>query len=500
MEAPPPVDFPEPPLRTRREIFILLVGVTVGLLVATLLVPIVFGDAIDESTTGQSTVTPFSAPPIDDDADPSTGSSVTQPTTAAGSGVASAGAVTAGGPASTVPLAQRTASDVGVTPEAIRIGIPIPDTGPVLAAGFKALTVEQTKQLWTVMLEEQNKRGGVLGRKLEAKFAVWDVTNPIPATRENCLYFAQEAKVFAVIDTISYQPWIGCITKEQHIPFLSFAGSYDDFYATGLVHTLDQGVTRGFRNQVLGLEQMGLLKGRVIGVIMDDCPGDEAAAAAGTFPTLAKLGYEAKHRAVFSCSDNAQRAAQMSVQVNQFKAANVDTILIAAQSFFGPLFSREADAQQYRPKYSVTDLGNNTADGLSLYPTSAEGLIALSGLRRHEERARRPEPAIDAACRDAYNRGSGQSVARGGDTSDQVIMTCAVVRVFTAAAERAGVQITRGRFGGAFGVLGRFETPFMMPANFGGNRLDGLEAIHTLVWRADCSCFSPVDDYRPAPS
>jgi hypothetical protein len=496
MATPRDDDFPDPPLRSRREIFMLLMGVTVGLLVASLLVPILFGDPVDDSQPAATGALPVSAP----EASPAVDDAVTTTTGATGNATAqSPGASTAPTTPLTIPQAQRTASDVGVTPDAIRVGIPIPDTGPVLAAGFKALTVEQTKQLWSVMIDEQNKRGGVLGRKLEPKFAVWDVTNPIPATRENCLYFAQEAKVFAVIDTISYQPWIGCITKEHHIPFLSFAGSYDEFYATGLVHTLDQGVTRGFRNQVLGLEQLGLLKGHVIGVMMDDCPGDEAAAAAGTFPTLAKLGYEAKHRASFSCSDNAQRAAQISVQVNQFKTAGVDTMLIAAQSFFGPLFSREADAQQYRPEYYVTDLGNNTADGLALYPASADGLIALSGLRRHEERAGHPEPAMDAACRDSYNRASGQSVGRGGDTSDQVIMTCAVVRVFADAASRSGAQLTRSRFGGAFGQLGRFETPFMMPANFGGNRLDGLESVHTLVWHADCSCFSPVGDYRPAP-
>jgi hypothetical protein len=497
MAAPVDDDFPDPPLRSRREIFILLVGVTVGLLVASLLVPILFGDAVDDSQPAASSGAPLASVPASD-VDASDGTTTTVPAVSGAAAPRSSGLGT-NTSVVTIPSASRTASDVGVTPDVIRVGIPIPDTGPVLAAGFKALTVEQTKQLWSVMIDDQNKRGGVLGRKLEPKFAVWDVTNPIPATRENCLYFAQEAKVFAVIDTISYQPWIACITKEQHIPFLSFAGSYDEFYATGLVHTLDQGVTRGFRNQVLGLEQLGLLKGHVIGVMMDDCPGDEAAAAAGTFPTLAKLGYEAKHRAAFSCSDNAQRAAQISVQVNQFKAAGVDTMLIAAQSFFGPLFSREADAQQYRPKYYVTDLGNNTADGLSLYPASADGLIALSGLRRHEERAGRPEPAIDAACRDSYNRGSGQSVGRGGDTSDQVIMTCAVVRVFADAASRAGAQLTRARFGASFGQLGRFETPFMMPANFGGNRFDGLESVHTLVWHADCSCFSPLGDYRPAP-
>src|SRR5688500_8673440 len=153
MEGPREVDFPDPPLRTRREIFVLLVGVTVGLLVATLLVPIVFGDEISDSNPGAATVTPFSVPPTDGTAGPSPEAPGTQPAAAPVEGVAPGPRSAAIGPASTVPLAERTASDIGVTPEVIRIGIPIPDTGPVLAAGFKALTVEQTKQLWTVMLE-----------------------------------------------------------------------------------------------------------------------------------------------------------------------------------------------------------------------------------------------------------------------------------------------------------------------------------------------------------
>lgn len=113
------------------------------------------------------------------------------------------------------------ATDQGVTKNGIKLGFLIANTNQLSAAGFNAgLAGDQTKII-TAWMNELNRTGGVLGRKLSAYSQTFNVldANDMQAA---CKTMTQDQKVFSVITTGGYDSVAQlCIAKENKTPFIS---------------------------------------------------------------------------------------------------------------------------------------------------------------------------------------------------------------------------------------------------------------------------------------
>ena len=79
-------------------------------------------------------------------------------------------------PAAPTPTqpAQLTASDTGVTPEIISLGILIPEEIAFDGGGSSGDLVGDLYEQWTVAIEQINNAGGINGRELEPVFREFD--------------------------------------------------------------------------------------------------------------------------------------------------------------------------------------------------------------------------------------------------------------------------------------------------------------------------------------
>ena len=168
---------------TRQGAYLRLAALPVALLAVGLAVPFVAGDqvsgtalatggtalATDEGDIGTAENEEGFEIEAEADAEPEAGATTTTTAAAGGGGTAGAAAPSPGTPTTApAPSQPLTATDTGVTPTGIRVGMLILDVGPVGKAGAAvAIDPEQQRAAWQSYVDDVNARGGINGRKIE---------------------------------------------------------------------------------------------------------------------------------------------------------------------------------------------------------------------------------------------------------------------------------------------------------------------------------------------
>ncbi|HUC05548.1 MAG TPA: hypothetical protein VL961_09110, partial [Acidimicrobiales bacterium] len=88
-----------------------------------------------------------------------------------------------------------TASDVGVTPTTIKVGIPVPELSNL---GQLGATEGDPQLQWEAYIDNLNAHGGILGRQVVPVFTQIDLTNA-DSMEQACIYLTEQADVFAVL-------------------------------------------------------------------------------------------------------------------------------------------------------------------------------------------------------------------------------------------------------------------------------------------------------------
>ena len=63
-------------------------------------------------------------------------------------------------------------------------------------------------------------------------------------------------------------------------------------------------------------------------------------------------------------------------------------------------------------------------------------------------------------------------------------------------AESVGPDLTRAKWAQASQTRNTFEGAYVPASTFGPNRTNGGDLVHTLVWRADCTCYRSTSPLR----
>ncbi len=493
-------------LRSRTATYGVILGIVIGMLIAGLAVPLVFGKtpsqvsanaagAARERAGGDALTTTADQTAVTDasGADAAGGAAGTPGQTPFGG--SSAGTVARGG---------LTASDRGVTATSIKVAVMLVDLGTVskLGVNIPGLDPKEQQAVYDAFINYLNSQGGVLGRKLAPVYITFDPIDQDSMTAA-CVKATEDEKVFAAFDVGLNGSGQLCFTEQHQTPLIDLGsqGVPVGFFerSNGLLFTLFESGVRGLQNLADTLVARGALKGKRIGILDDKQPGNAETVTAGFVNTLKELGYQVEYRADLDADGNTA-ASQMPVVVNQMcNVHHVDTVFLLENFLLSSSFVQQADSQGCRPHYIVGDWQAMANDiSLTVMPASFAG-TAITTFRSGEWRVGKPEPAPDAACRQLYAKQTGKDVQRSDGTSYQsMTTTCGMVDLFARAARAVGPNLTRQALSAAFQRLGGHPLPGFGGASYGPQKFDGADPIRTMKSDNGCSCWLPADDFRTA--
>ena len=494
---------------SRARTYGVVVGVGVALLIVGLLVPFVIADPngnADLASGGDALGSDLSGlePTIDLDGDgtePTDAAAATNGptiTTVPGSGAAAPGAGEAGdatGPDTEQAADEpRTASDIGITADEIKLGILVPtaDFGGVDASD----TIGDVQALWQAHLDHVNANGGVNGRTVVPVFREFDGLS-FDDMRAACVFLTENAKVFAVVNAGGfYGDPILCVTEQHETPYIGQAAGIADAYerSAGRYFSTSMGKERTLLNFVARMEADGQLAGRKIG-ILDRDGIDKLPVSSALIPALGQLGYTVTHRATIA-DDFSVAQSQIPLEVQEMQRKGVDLVLPATGFTHGVLFVQNADAQNYRPKYALSDFAGGATDiyGLGM-SDSFDQSIGYTSLRTGEGRVGLPEAEYDARCREQAEAGVGHGIARDSGEYNTAVVACGVLDQFVRGARNAGVNPTRQSLVQALSGLGEFQAPYSGAASYFPGKTDAPDVIRRVQWSIGCRCWTPQTDF-----
>ena len=437
---------------------------------------------------------------------------VSEGSSSGAAGRGSAGDATGtGGGGTGAPSAAAAGPEVGVTGDAIKVGFLVLDIASAtrIAGGLTGIDPEQQRRAIQAYVDDLNKRGGIGGRTVVPAYRTFDVLSA-DDQRAACLELTRDQKVFAIIAAGGFGgPPILCVTQEHRTPLinLSSAGTPRQYVdqSGGMLFTLFQIADRQMAGWVAELDRMRALTGKKIGILSDDSsdPGD-LVVGPHLMKALRDAGHEVVHRSRLD-GDLAVGASQINVEVQQMRTSGAEAVLLPAFSTYASQFVGAADRQGWHPKWYVNDFANMSSQAIAAnMPESFEGSLATTVARTGEDVVNRPEPQVDAACREVYERATGETLPRMKDgeynnTYGTTLYACGMISLLERAATAAGADLTRPRFSAAMQRLGPVSLPRFGGGAFGVGKFDATDLVRTLRWHADCTCWKPLDEFHPMP-
>ncbi len=487
---------------TRRSTYGLLVGIGAAILLVGLALPFLVADPVNDSVLDASRSPVLepgrraggSSDGSSDGGDGATGSTSTTALTAGGGAGPGAGTATTVAPGSVA----RTASDIGITPDRIVVGIPVPDASAMgdTEGGVQfGETFGDFRTQYQVAIDALNERGGVHGRQVVPEYRLY-AAGDLDDMRAACVYLTEEKKVFAVLGGFFGDP-ILCVTEQHETPMLAQASEPDDFYvrSRGRYFSLAASKDRILGDLASALHRDGTLRGRTIGVL--DQEGIDAIPVDRTLlPRLDQLGYDVAYHARIA-NDVGAAQSQIPLEVQRMRGAGVDTVIVASGLIRATVFIQEAQNQRWRPQYLLSDFASGATDVYTLaMPDSFEGALAYTSFRTGEARAGRAEPAHDKACRELYEQRAEDRLDRTTIEYFYAVSACGIVGLFERGMTGAGPNPTRATLSQALQSLGTFDVPYGSTGSFRPGKFDAPDSTRRVRWDLGCRCWLPVDDFR----
>ena len=277
-------------------------------------------------------------------------------------------------PGTNVPTTPSRRNGPGITASKISIGIAYCDDEGSLerALGFEAAPSDE-RRAWEIVIEDTNKRGGIGGRKVEP---LW---KELPCSSSNqtfadmyeeaCTYFTRDNKVFAVMSGQADVPgYVACVHRAGAVIISTNLTDSDKRFLQAYPYNIlpsALAVDTMARVEVPALKAQNYFSSidpafpRVkVGIIVDDTPNFERTLNTALLPALRQAGitvadnHIARIQHLGRLSDAAALSAEISAAVLRFNTDRVSHVLfLQAQGILTLLFLREAQSQQYFPRY-----------------------------------------------------------------------------------------------------------------------------------------------------
>ena len=460
-------------MRRRIATYAVILGSAVAVLAIGLAVPAVFGQP-DRGPAAAATTIPAPVHPQDHDTRPP---------------------VVAVAP----PLPPHTAllaSDVGITPTTVTIGVILVGLGAVSAFGIDTSSLNPAAQrvYWEDAIARVNAAGGVAGRRLEAIYATGDILSA-DSMRTACRALTEDHHVFAVANVLGVtgDP-ILCVSRDHATPYLSVAGADPGYYRGGRVVTLEPSTDRTLAVLTSRLDPLGVFRGHRVGVVHDSGTG-----GADLERALRAAGATAVVDGPLHGDDPLVVTGQVAAAERRMQQAGVDTVVLLTNAVYGTVFATQADQDRYVPTYVLSDLGYATAGNsflANMPPSFFRHVVGVTTTEVGRGQAGLPESALDVGCRHDFEKASGRAAPPDGGDAVAAIASCALVQLVTMGVAGAGPNPTRAGFTRALARTGAFAVAGFGRGLLAPGHLDAADDSSVVTALGDCQCFSVIDGFR----
>ncbi len=491
---------------SRKELSLTTAALALALAVgAWTLTPVGSRSAADR-VSADSTVDEGTATPLDPEL-PTEGAS-TRKSNRSRAGASQAAANAAGEPGGSVTVRPGfTGSDIGVQADSIKLGFTIINLGGAESAGLSAATNlrDDIREVIDALVDDANKRGGVLGRKIVAAKASVDLLNA-DDQRQKCLQLTETEKVFGVIDSfaILYEPAKACVTVEHKRPLLSnIPGPRRNVEAAFpyQVSPVDD-YNQRLKNWVFWARDSGFFgKGfRKLGILSDSCATSALDdPKIGLKAYLRQIGVTSWSEFRANCDISSQQTSGTPA-VLQHIGDDVSHVFFATIGAGPRDYFRAAQAQGYKPKYGVSDMFGLTSTGTSRgwQPDQFDRTRAVT--TNHEGERVRGKPFTPEAerCSKIFTE-HGLDPIRDYSFDSEALFLCEELHLFIRTAMEVGPNLTRLAWATRVQTIGEFRPSFGDVARFDREgKVTGGDTIATIEWRRECTCYWQVEGFRPA--
>jgi len=413
-----------------------------------------------------------------------------------------AGAHGAAGPSGTVaPGVKLLASDQGVTPQAVKIGVLIINIGGIQGAGVALGLRTDIPAVIKAYVDYFNSLGGVAGRRIDY---VARATDPLSASdqQQACVSMTEDNKVFAVLDVSSTQgAGTLCYGQQHHVPLLQAGTTQSAEYVEQNFPYFYSANANGSRlaanwaNYASADGNFNFPPGHTLGVLADACAPQDDILDHALLPTLSKLGV--KPFVVKLSCDKSTAQEQTAAAVLDMQQHNVD--LVYTTTFFAnfQVFLEHASAQQWFPKYSVSDFGGYTSN-VETANFNAREFDGAQGVTTWRVGLKVDAAAI-ADCNKALKAAGVPLITDPYGADTEAGVQCDNFHMFIAAMNKAAPNPTRLAWGQVGQTLGEFPSAMAARAVLGKGKTTGGDALGRIQWKASCKCWtSVVPPTRPA--
>ncbi len=369
-----------------------------------------------------------------------------------------------GDSASTTEAQERTASDVGVTADTIKIGLGVSDLDGLRAGGISlpaALTTRNMSIRVTSYIDQWNAAGGINGRMIEPVVLTWDPTKP-DTQDQFCAEATVDNELFAVIVPIGLNnKTVDCLLDAGMLTYFGdFAAqaSHDSQLLVTVAPPVEIAARAGAQ---AAIDAGALPAGATVGVLTGNGPADVAGGEA-TKEALEEAGYGVSLVEVNTLQGDVGAVNQESgVAAGTFRAAGVANVLMllnfTAQSGF-----YDAAGGDIQVTALDTSPSNCTPFGASRTPPAAMGTtcFAVWDNTNTADGQIREETEFEAECRAHFDEvfasefptpsspgvPSGQVITLPDGTelsSDYAWMDCTMTNVMEQSLRGAGINPTR---------------------------------------------------------
>lgn len=259
------------------------------------------------------------------------------------------------------------------------------------AIGSESPASENPEEAFTYFVNALNARGGLNGRKIRAitYFADPMSSNYDQEAQTACSLFTQDHHVAVAFSF--WQPWYSqnfsaCMSKAK-VPefFANYGGTgrsiLNQFNA--LFSLMSPTVERRFSALITGLSNNGFLSTKnKIGVVVEDCPFNQAAYTDVIAPALRARGFTANRRdvdCVTGFNDAGKVIPQVQSAVLPFVTAGVDRVMFVSgfERLLASNFEKQAENQHYAPHYALTSAAGT---GVDLLAFSSQAYARVEGV------------------------------------------------------------------------------------------------------------------------
>jgi hypothetical protein len=418
-----------------------------------------------------------------------------------------AGASTGGRPSS----GGKAAAAAPAAGKPILVGIPYLDNEQRNAlmgsVGFQAAAPEDLKANYEHLLADLNARGGILGRRVEPIFHVFNLAGSRAAGEQSaCADFTEDHKVNFAFSGGTTDTFARCMLRAG-------VGVIDTQWAN--LNEADYSGLGGFAQPAaIALDRRSRIEAdRLVATHFFDAPApakvgilyyDEShftRAAEVLEASLARHGVTVASKQSVHLPDTADEVSQIASgaqsAVLRFRSAGVTHVLtVEVDWFVTGFFGLLAANQGYYPRYGLTSdqqLGNlrEQVSARTLEGAQFVGWYPVMDVSEPKEWS-----AESRACMD-FLRGKGEPM----ETPQQrkgAVWSCEAVRYLEAAVKAGGEPISRDRFAAGAVALGSSYKPtstyltLMTP-----KRGAGVAAVRDGAYDTTCSCFRYTSAPQP---